>query len=448
MGAAEPRDELEQNIIAVAEIALQHAAELGASSAETELDQGQGISVTVRNGEVETVEHNRDKSLSVTVYFGHCSGSANTTDFSESAIRQSVASACSIAKLTEQDECNGLAERDLLATEFPDLNLFHPWQLGMEQAIEIATECERTALQHDKRISNTEGATVSSHQGTDLYANSDGFRGLSRGSRHGISCSVIAGAGDDMQRDYWYDSARDATDLQAPANIGEIAARRTIRRLGAKKARTGEYPIIFEPTVARSLLSHLISAVSGAKLYRKASFLLDKAGEQIFPDNIRIHERPHLPKSPGGASFDREGVTTQARDIVTDGVLQGYILNSYTARKLNAQTTANAGGVRNLTIQATTDDGLEALAKKMGRGLVVSELIGFGVNTVTGDYSRGAFGFWVEDGVIQSPLQEFTIAGNLSQMFRDIIAVGADTDQRGNICSGSIMLDKMTVAGE
>ena len=439
--------ELERKIIDVAEIALAQASQLGASMAEAGVGQSQGMSVTVRNGEVETVEHNRDKCVAVTVYFGHRSGTASSTDFSEQAIRQSVASACNIARFTEPDDCNGLAERDLLATDFPDLELFHPWQPAMDQAIEIATNCERAALDFDARISNTEGATISSHHGVDLYATSDGFRGLARGSRHSAVCSVIAGQGDAMQRDHWYDSARDAADLIEPRAVGEEAARRTLRRLGARKVRTGEYPVIFEPTVANSLLSHLVGALSGANLYRKASFLLDKAGKRIFPDSIRIHEQPHLPKSPGGASFDGEGVATAARDLVTAGVLQGYVLNSYTARKLNTRTTANAGGVRNLEIQPTTGDGLEALITEMKRGVVVSELIGFGVNTVTGDYSRGAFGFWVENGEIQYPVQEFTIAGNLSQMFQNIVAVGADVDQRRNIRSGSILIGKMTVAG-
>ena len=446
----QPANESERNIAAVAEIALARAVELGATMAEVAVGNSQGMSVTVRNGAVETVEHNRDKGMTVSVYFEHRSGNADTTDFSESAIHQSVASACNIARFTEPDPCNGLAERDLFATAGQlnvDLDLFHPWSLSMEQAIEIASECEQAALSLDARISNTEGATLSSHHGVDLYANSADFRGLARGSRHSIACSVIAGHGDSMQRDYWYDSARAATDLNAAQAVGEESARRTLRRHGARKARTGEYPVIFEPAVAGSLLGHLVGAISGSNLYRKASFLLDKAGQQIFPDNIRIHEQPHLPKSPGGASFDGEGVATKARDIVTDGVLQGYILNSYTARKLNTCTTGNAGGVRNLEIQSTTDADLATLIKEMGCGLVVSELIGFGVNTVTGDYSRGAFGFWVENGEIQYPVQEFTIAGNLTQIFRDIVAVGADIEHRRNLRSGSIMIEKMTVAG-
>lgn len=447
-GAGERQGELERRITEVAEIALAQARDLGASAAEVEVGQDQGMSVTVRNGAVETVEHNRDKGLTVTVYFGHRSGNARTTDFAADAIRGSVASACAIAQFTEQDPCNGLAERDLLATEFPDLDLYHPWPLGMEQALDIATDCEAAALSFDSRISNTEGATLSSHQGIDVYANSDGFRGLVRSSRHGVSCSVIAGRDDSMQRDYWYDSARDAADLAAPRAVGEKAARRTVQRLGARKARTGEYPVLFHPSVAGSLLSHLVGAISGPSLYRRASFLLDQAGRRIFPDFIRIHEQPHLPKSAGGAAFDGEGVRTAARDLVESGVLRGYVLDSYAARKLGTRTTGNAGGVHNLEIEPTTERNWRQLIGEMGRGLVVTELIGFGVNTVTGDYSRGAFGFWVDNGEIQYPVQEFTIAGNLAEMFNRIIAVGADVERRRNLRSGSIWVEQMTVAGK
>lgn len=446
--ADEAAEELQRRIAAVADIALKQARASGASAAEVEVGQEQGMSVTVRNAAVETVEHNRDKGLSVTVYFGKRSGSARTTDFAPDAIRRSVESACAIAKLTEEDDCNGLADPALLAAEFPDLDLYHPWPLGMEEAMAIAADCEAAALAFDPRISNTEGATVASHQGVDLYANSNDFRGFHRSSRHSVSCQVIAGEGDAMQRDFWYDTARDAADLAPPRAIGAEAGRRTVQRLGAQKARTGEYPVLFHPTVARSILSHLVSAVSGGNLYRRASFLLDKAGAQLFPDNIRIHEQPHLRKSAGGAVFDGEGVRTAARDLVADGVLRGYVLDSYAARKLNLQTTANAGGVHNLEIAPTTEHGLAEFIAGMERGLVVTELIGFGVNTVTGDYSRGAFGFWVEGGAIRHPVQEFTIAGNLSDMFQRLTATGADTDHRSNLRAGSILIERMTVAGQ
>ncbi|WP_423907635.1 metalloprotease PmbA [Candidatus Spongiihabitans sp.] len=444
----QPQSELEQKLMEVADVALDEAKRQGAGMSELSIDQGQGMSVTVRQGEVETVEYNRDKNLGVTVYFGHKSGSASTTDFSPDAIKSSVNSACNIAKFTEQDEFNGLADIELLATEFPDLDLSHPWAINMHQAIEIATLCEDAALTGDSRISNTEGATLSSHDGVDLYVNSNGFKGFARGSRHSASCSVIAGQGDEMQRDYWYDSKRYSGDLMPADEIGREAARRTIRRLDARKIKTGEHPVIFEPVVAASLLSHLISAISGSSLYRKASFLLDKRGQQIFPQTVQIYEQPLLSKAAGSAVFDSEGVATSENKIVRDGVLESYVLNCYAARKLGLKTTGNAGGVHNLTIESTVDDGLEKMIKDMGKGLVISELIGFGVNTVTGDYSRGAFGFWVENGEIQHPIQEFTIAGNLKEIFNGFVAVGSDVDERGNIRAGSILIEKMTVAGE
>jgi len=443
-----PQSELEQKLLDVADLAINEAKAQGADMSEFAIDQGQGVSVTVRNADVETVEYNRDKSLGVTVYFGHKSGSASSTDFSPDAIRSSVTSACNIARFTEEDEFNGLADAELLATEFPDLDLYYPWAIEMDEAIEIAGICEDAALNSDPRISNTEGATLSSHDGIGLYANSIGFRGISRGSRHSTSCSVIAGEGDGMQRDYWYDSKRFSGDLIAADEIGRETARRTVRRLDARKIKTGEFPVIFEPTVASSLLSHLIKAVSGSSLYRKASFLLDKKGEQIFPNSINVYEQPFLLKAAGSAAYDGEGVATRENSIVRNGILESYVLNCYSARKLGMKTTGDAGGVHNLTIDSTVDGGLGQLVSDMDKGIVVSELIGFGVNTVTGDYSRGAFGFWVENGEIQFPIQEFTIAGNLNEIFKGIAAVGSDVDERKNIRTGSILIDKMTVAGE
>ena len=442
-----PADAAERNLVEVTENALQYAAKLGASDAETGLSTTRGLSVTVRNRAVETIEHNRDKSIAITVYFGKRSGSASTTDFSAAAIKTTVDKACNIAKFTEPDEYCGLADRELLATEFPDLDIYHPHALEVAAAIEIATECESTALDHTSQISNSEGATLSSHSGVDLYANSTGFRGISRGSQHGLGCAVIAGKGDAMQRDYWQDSVRKFTDLPPAQSIGEKAANRTVRRLNAKKAATGEYPVIFESSVAGSLLGHLVAAISGASLYRKSSFLLEALDKPIFPKFVRICERPHLPKSAGAANFDGEGVATKTRDIVADGILRGYVLNSYAARKLNMQTTANAGGVHNLELTPSTELDLDGLINQIGRGLLVTELIGFGVNTVTGDYSRGAFGFWFEHGEIQYAVQEFTIAGNLTQIFTGITAAAADMDTRGNIRCGSIAIDNMTVAG-
>lgn len=443
-----PIDSQEQTLLDIAEMALGKAEKNGATAAEVSLGHGQGISVTVRRGEVETVEYNRDKSLGVTVYFEHKSGSANTTDYAPAAVQSCVDAACNIARFTEQDEYNGLADPALLATEFPDLDLYHPWELEMDLAIELAQRCEQAALEQDDRISNTEGGSISSHHGADLYANSNGFRGFARSSRHSTSCSVIAGEGDTMQRDFWFDSCRDRDDLLPPEEVGKESARRTLRRLGAKKLRTGDYPIVFEAPVASSLLSHLVSAINGSSLYRQASFLLDAKGEQIFGKDIRIHEQPLLKKASASATFDNEGVTTQTRDIVTQGVLNGYVLSSYSARKLGMQTTGNAGGVHNLTIDPTVDGGLQDLLAQMGSGLLVTELIGFGINIVTGDYSRGAFGFWVENGRIDYPVQEITIAGNLRDMFMSIEGVGADVDIRRSIRTGSILVRNMTVAGE
>ncbi len=444
----QPRSALESKLLNAADIALDQAKKQGASTSELSIEQGQGLSVTVRRGAVETVEYNRDKSLGITVFFGHKSGHASTTDFSPGAIRSSVESACNIAKCTEEDKCNGLADVELLATEFPDLDLDHPWSLTMQQAIAIAATCEDAALSSDSRITNTEGATLSSHHGIDLYANSNGFTGFARGSRHTASCSVIAGQGDEMQRDYWYDSKRFSGDLRPAEEIGRETVRRTLRRLNARKVKTGIYPIIFESGVASSLLCHLVTAISGSSLYRKASFLRDRKGQQIFPDSVQIYEQPHLPKAAGSAVFDNEGVSTRANRIIADGILLSYVLSCYAARKLGLETTGNAGGVHNLTLDSTVDDDLDQMIKNMGTGLVVSELIGFGVNTVTGDYSRGAFGFWVENGEIQYPVQELTIAANLMDMFKGMAAVGGDMDERGNIRTGSILIDKMTVAGE
>jgi PmbA protein len=442
-----PENELEQKLLEVGEIALQSAAECGASSAEVTIGQDQGLSVTVRNGDVETIEHNRDKSLGITVYFGNHSGSASTTDFSGEAIQSSATSACNIAKYTEEDDYNGLADEQFLATSFPDLDLHHPWSIELDEAIDIASQCEHAALSGDHRITNSEGATLSSHDGVDLYANSIGFRGFSRSSRHSTSCAVVAGRDDEMQRDYWYDSRRCAAELASPAEIGEETVRRTVRRLGARKLKTGEYPVIFEPNLASSLLSHLVTAASGTSLYRKASFLVDRKGESIFPDTIQIYEQPHLKRGAGSAAFDNEGVATRENWIVRNGVLENYVLNSYAARKLGMTTTGNAGGIHNLVIDSTMDGGLDEMVAELKEGLIVSELIGFGVNTLTGDYSRGAFGFWVENGEIRYPVEELTIAGNLKDMFMGFVAVGNDVDERKNIRSGSIMIDNLTVAG-
>ena len=429
-----------------AEIALQQAKQQGASAAEVGVSHSSGLSVTVRQGDVETLEHNNDKGLGITVYFGQTKASASTSDFRPEAIAETVKAACGIAKHTQDDEFAGLADAALMASEFPDLSRYHSWDITADKAIEIATECEEAGFDVDDQINNSEGASVSSHQGGRVYANSHGFVGSTMGTRHSISCTLIADDEKGMQRDYWYDVARDAADLDSAISIGQRAAKNTLQRLNARTVPTGSYPVIFAAEVAPSLFGQLISAIRGGALYRKSSFLLDHLGKQIFPEFIHIHEQPYLLKALGSAAFDGEGVATQARDIICDGVLQGYVLDSYSARKLNMTTTANSGGVHNLTIDSGDLD-FKALLKEMGTGVLVTETMGMGVNIVTGDYSQGAAGFWVENGVIQYPIDEFTIASNLRDMFMGIQAVASDVEKRGNTRTGSVWIDKMTIAG-
>ena len=430
-----------------AEIALQQAKLQGASAAEVGVSHSTGLSVTVRQAEVETLEHNNDKGLGVTVYFGQSKASASTSDLRPEAIADTVKAACGIAQHTQEDEFAGLADASLMATNFPDLSLYHPWDVSAEQAIEMAMECEQAGFDTDSKINNSEGATVSSHEGGRVYANSHGFVGNSTSSRHSLSCTLIADDERGMQRDYWYGIARDAADLDSASAIGQRAARNTLRRLNARTVKTGSYPVIFAAEIAPSLFSQLISAIRGGALYRKSTFLLDHLGKQIFPDFIHIHEQPYLLKAMGSAAYDGEGVATQTRNIVQEGVLQGYVLDSYSARKLKMATTANSGGVHNLTIESGDLD-FAGLLKEMGTGIVVTETMGMGVNIVTGDYSQGAAGFWVENGEIQYPIDEFTIASNLKDMFMGIQAVGNDIEQRGNTRTGSVLIDKMTIAAE
>jgi PmbA protein len=429
-----------------AELALAQAAKLGASAAEVGLSHSKGLSVTVRQRDVETLEHNNDTGLGITVYFGHSKASSSTSDLSQAAIIEAVQAACNIASHTQADEAAGLADAELMASDLSDLSLYHPWELSVEQAIVMATECEAAGLDADSRISNSEGATVSSHHGTRIYANSHGFLGLTNSSRHSLSASLIARDERGMQRDYWYDVARDAADLNSAASVGKKTAERTLARLGAGEVKTGSYPVLFSPEVAPSLFAQLISAIRGSALYRKATFLLDKQGERIFPETIHVHEQPHLLKAMGSARFDAEGVATRPRDIIADGVLLGYVLDSYSARRLGLQTTANAGGVHNLTVDSTVSAGFDELVSQLHKGIIVTETMGMGVNIVNGDYSQGAAGFWVENGQIQYPVDEFTIASNLQDMFAGIQAVGSDVDVRGNIRCGSVLLDKMMIA--
>ncbi len=429
-----------------AEIALQQAKKLGASTAEVGVSQSKGLSVSVRQGEVETLEYNNDKGLGITVYFGKSKASASTSDLRPEAITDAVKAACGIAKHTQEDDCAGLADVGLMATELPDLSLHHPWDIDAGQAITIATECEQAGLDVDARITNSEGGGLSSHQSSYVYANSHGFIGKTLSSRHSLVCTLIADDERGMQRDYWYDMTRDATDLQSAKAIGQRAADNTLRRLNARKVKTGNYPIIFAADIAPSLFGKFISAVKGSALYRKSSFLLDHLDTQIFPEFIHIHEQPYLLKGLSSATFDGDGVATKTRDLVTNGILQSYVLDNYSARKLKMKTTGNAGGVHNLTIDSGALD-FKALLKEMGTGVLVTETMGMGVNIITGDYSQGAAGFWVENGEIQYPIDEFTIASNLREMFMGIQAVGNDIESRGSTRTGSVWIDTMMVAG-
>lgn len=426
---------------------LAEANRLGASGAEAGVSLEAGLSVTVRLGEIETLEYHRDRGVGITVYFGQRKGSASTSDFAPQAVRETVRAACDIARYTSEDACAGLADAALMARDVPDLDLCHPWDIDAERAIVIAQRCEAAARTADARITNTEGATLSSHQGLRVYGNSHGFVGGYPSTRHSISCSVIAGKDDQMQRDYWYSVARRHQDLEDAESVGRIAAERTLRRLNGRKLGTRQVPVIFAAEIATGLFRSFTSAVRGSSLYRKSTFLLDHLGKQVFPEFVHIHEQPHLRGALGSAAFDSEGVATRARDLISDGVLQGYVLDSYSARKLGMQTTGNAGGVHNLSVDSGAHD-FNALLREMDTGLLVTELMGQGVNMVTGDYSRGAAGFWVEKGEIQYPVEEITIAGNLKDMFKSIVAIGNDVERRGNIRSGSVLLERMTVAGE
>lgn len=425
---------------------LAEAQAQGASAAEAGVSFDVGLSVTVRLGEVETLEYHRARGLGVTVYFGQRKGSASTSDISPAAVRETVRAACGIARYTAEDACAGLADPERLAREIPDLELDHPWNITAERAIELARECEDTARAADARITNSEGASVATHRSLRVYGNSNGFIGGYPSTRHSISCTVVARQGDRMQRDYWYSVAREPAALESPAAVGRRAAERTVRRLGGRKLATCKAPVLFVPELARGLLGHFVGAIRGASLYRKASFLLDHLGKQVFPSYLRIHEQPHLKRALGSAPFDNEGVATQARDVVRDGRLEGYVLDSYAARRLGMQTTGNAGGVHNLTVEPGALD-FPGLLREMGTGLLVTELMGQGVSIVTGDYSRGAAGFWVEDGEIQYPVEEITIAGNLRDMFQQVVAVGNDVDTRGSIRTGSWLVESMTIAG-
>lgn len=431
----------------LAEDVLKHARDKGATACEVDVSEGFGQSVGVRCDEVETIEFNRDKGVGITVYAGQRKGYASTSDFSAQALRETVEAAINIARFTAEDDCAGLADAALMAKDCPDLDLFHPWALSVEDAIETARRCEQAAFDASPKISNSEGASISTQQAQFVSANSLGFMGGYPTSRHYISCSVIAGEQDAMQRDDWYTTHRNAAQLDDPLRVGRIAAERAVARLGGRKVKTGEFPVLFEAPLAAGLLGSLVHAASGGALYRKSSFLLDHLGKRVMPEFVQISERPHIQCGLGSASFDSDGVATRDREIVTDGILQGYFLSTYSARKLGMQTTGNAGGSHNLIIRPGDLD-LDGLLARMGRGLFLTELLGHGINYVTGDYSRGAAGYWVENGKIAYPVEEITIAGNLKAMLGGIVAVGNDVLVRGSKQSGSILIDRMTVAGE
>lgn len=432
---------------AIVQSLLDEAIRQGAGGAEAGLSQETGLSVTARMGDVETIEHHRDQGLGVTVYFGRRKGSASTTHLSPEAIRDTVAAACSIARYTNADDYAGLPERELLATEFPDLQLNHPWAIDAEAAIALAIECEDAARGYDPEISNSEGASVNTHQGIHVLGNTLGFLHGSMTTRHSLSCSVLAERGGNMQRDYWYSVARNPLDLESAIHVGQKAAQRTLRRLGARSLSTRQCPVLYAAEVASGLLGSFIGAISGGVLYRKSSFLLNALDTQIFPEFIHIHEQPYLIGALGSAAYDSEGVATRPHDIVSSGIVRSYVLNTYSARKLGMKSTGNAGGVHNLIIDPGSLD-FQGMLKLLDTGLFVTELMGQGVNMVTGDYSRGAAGFWVEDGKIQYPVEEITIAGNLKDMYRNIVAVGNDVDLRGNVRTGSILIERMSIAGE
>ncbi|WP_175330566.1 MULTISPECIES: metalloprotease PmbA [Candidatus Ichthyocystis] len=419
----------------------------GATQADVDVSESYGLCVVVRNGDKETVEFNRDKSCSVTVYVDKKRGSASTSDFSVSSVEQMVKKAASIAQYSETDEAAGLAdEEELFKGTVPDLSLFHPWELTPDKASEIACYCEDAGLSYSSEITQSEGVSVSTAHSQFVSANSAGFHGGYSSSRHFLSCSFLAGSGDKKQRDGWFSSRRDWKDLSDPSEIGVYAAKRTLSHLGARQVKTQQVPVIFEAPVAVSLLGNLAVALSGQQLYRKTSFLNDSCGQQIFPDFVQLDEDPFIPKGLASSPFDDDGVATCSRRIIDNGVLTGYFLSVYSARKMGLKTTGNAGGTHNLYL-SDTGQSLDELIALMGRGLLITELIGFGVNYITGDYSRGASGYWVENGVIQFPVQEVTVAANLKDMYRRIVAIGNDRVVRGSKTCGSILLDQMTVAG-
>ena len=436
----------ENNLYATVETVLKEAKRLGATACEVGASVDTGLSATARMGEVDTVEFSRDRGISVTVYFDQRKGSASSSDDTAEAVRETVKAACHIARYTSEDPFSGLAGSDQMATQSPDLDLYHPWDITAEQAIEKALACESAALSASDKIVNSEGATLNTHHGSRIYGNSHGFVGTHRSSSHSVVCSVIARDKDEMQGDYWYSVARRNDQLDDLTAIGQQAARRALGKLGSRQIPTAKVPVLLSADIASGLVGSLMSAISGASLYREASFLLNRRGQQIFPEWVSIYERPQLPGAMGSAAFDGDGLQTRNNAFITDGILENYLLSTYSARKLGMTSTANAGGARNIFLDSNGGD-LDALIAQMDKGLLITDLIGHGVNIVTGDYSRGASGFWVENGEIQFPVSEVTVAGNLKNMFANIRSVGNDVDRRKNIQTGSILIDDMMVAG-
>lgn len=447
MNTLSGRSPADQNELeGIVEHVLQEAKLLGADQAEVAASHDIGLSVTARLGEVENIEFTNDRGIGVTVYKDQKKGSASTSDFGAAALKEAVAKAWSFASFTAADECSGLADAERMATDPPDLDLAHPWQLETDEATTIAIECEDAARAYDKRIKNSEGATVGTNSGIRAYGNSHGFLSSYPKTSHSLSCVVVGEEDGNMERDYWYTSSRDATTLETASAVGQTAASRTVRRLGGRKIATGTAPVLFSAEIARGFFGHAIGAISGSAQYRRSSFLLGAAGEKLFPDFVQIQERPHIAGGMASAPYDAEGVATTDREIVVDGVLQGYVLGSYSARKLGLQSTGNAGGAHNLLVPGNAGDMAEIM-RAMGSGLLVHELIGQGVNMVTGDYSRGAVGFWIENGEIAYPVHEVTIAGNLRALYQQIVAIGSDQDLRSGIRCGSVWVDGFTVAG-
>ena len=434
-------------LLRIIDSVLSQSKKMGATDAEADIGAGIGLSANVRKSVIDKLEYENEKGLSVTIYIDGKKGNASSSDFSDSALKNTVEAAFNIAKHASHDKHAGLVEKTLMAKNVDDLDLYHPCSISPEAAIELAIECEQFAFDCDKRISNSDGSVVNTYSGINLYGNTNNFINGWRWSSHTIDCTVIAEDNNGMQRDGWYSKACDFNDLQSLKDIGKEAARRAIMRLGAQKLSTGEVPVIFEAPVASGLFSAFITAISGASLYRRASFLLDKKNTQVFANNINIFENPHMKKALGSAPFDNDGVATKKRTLVDQGILKDYVLSGYSARKLGLQTTGNAGGVHNLVVEPG-EKNLDDMIVEMNKGLLITDMIGFGVNQITGDYSRGASGFWIENGKIAYPVEEITIAGNLIDMYKNIKCIGNDVDPRGNILTGSVLIDKMTVAGK